>query len=243
MVRAVLFDLGDTLFNLETNDPRRFLEQGVGLAYDELAGNGVALPPRPRYLRKVVRAVGLRYLWSQRRLREIDLLRLIREKHRKWGITLDREAAEQYARTCHQPFRKIFNAAPGVHEMLRRVHAAGYTIGLVSNTFMLSQVMDEDLDAEGLLDYFACRIYSCDVGLMKPHPRIFEAALQRLGVPASETMFVGDLIDVDIKGAKRVGMTTVLKVADGRVPPGRYRPDHVIRRITEVPALLPRCRA
>ena len=242
MVRAVLFDLGDTLFDLETGDPRRFLVQGIGLAYEELARNGVALPPRDKYLRKIVRAVKMAYAWAQVTLREIDLLQLIQDKHRKMGIPLNRDAAERYARTCHEPFRRIFKAAPGVHETLRRVHQAGYRMGLVSNTIMLSKALDEDLEAEGLLGYFGCRVYSCDLGVMKPHPRIFEAALERLGVPASETMFVGDLIEVDIKGAKRVGMTTVLKVADGRLPAGRYRPDHVIRRITEVPALLPRCR-
>ncbi|MCH7814374.1 MAG: HAD-IA family hydrolase, partial [Planctomycetes bacterium] len=163
--------------------------------------------------------------------------------HGRWKVDLERATAERYARACHQPIREVFVAAEGAAGVLERVRQAGYAIGLVSNTFMLSKALDEDLEAAGMLDYFACRVYSADVGVMKPHRRIFETALNGLGVSAAETMFVGDLIDVDVKGAKRLGMTTVLKIADGYVPAGRYRPDHIIRRITELPDLLPRCRA
>jgi len=243
MVRAVLFDLGDTLFDLETKDPLQVLLRGVRLAHAELVREGRAMPPVERYVRRVRRAVQIAYVWSKLTLREIDLLHLIQSRHRKWGIPLDRAAAERYARMCHAPFRDIFRAAPGALETVHRVLDAGYPVGLVSNTFMLSQAMDEDLADAGMLDCFACRVYSADVGWMKPHRRIFETALERLGACPSETMFIGDLINVDIKGAKRLGMTTVLKMSDGCVPSGRYRPDYLIRRITEVPALLPRCRA
>ena len=242
MVRAVLFDLGDTLFDLQTNDPHRYLVQGIRLAHRYLVERGFGPPPAERYLPRILRALRRAYLWSRITLREIQLLDLIVRTHRKMGIELDDASAEQYARQCHQPIRRVFNAAPGAHETVRRVREGGYLVGLVSNTFMISKALEEDLQAAGMLDLFDARVWSCDVGYAKPHPIIFRVALDRLGVTAAETMFVGDLIEVDIKGAKGLGMTTVLKVPDGRLPPGRYRPDHVIRRITEVPALLGHCR-
>ncbi|HUU81994.1 MAG TPA: HAD family hydrolase [Phycisphaerae bacterium] len=242
MVGAVLFDLGDTLFDLQTNDPRRYLEQGTRLAHRYLVERGFGPPPLNKYLPRIVRAVQWAYLRSRITLREIQLIDLIVRTHRKMGIRLDAASAEQYARHCHEPIRRVFKVTPGADETLRRVREAGYAVGLVSNTFMISKVMDEDLRAADLLDLFDVRVWSCDVGYAKPHPIIFRVALERLGVEADRTMFVGDLIDTDVKGAKRLGMTTVLKVSDGRLPPGRYRPDHVIRRITEVPALLRRCR-
>jgi len=243
MVQAVLFDLGDTLFSLKTDDPRRFLLQGVQIAYAGLTERGYELPPLGRYLRRVIRSVEWAYLWSQVTLREIQLLDLILRTHRRMGVSLDRATAEDYARWCHQPIREMFTAAPGAHWTLERVREAGYAIGLVSNTFMISQAMDEDLTRAGVIDYFQARVYSCDVGYAKPSRQVFEVAVSRLGVPAARIMFVGDLINVDIKGAKRLGMATVLITPDGRIPPGRHRPDHIIRRITEVPALLPKCRA
>lgn len=242
MVRAVLFDLGDTLFDLQTSDPRRYLEQGARLAHRYLVDRGLGPPPLAKYLPRIVRAVQWAYLWSRLTLREIRLLDLIVRTHRKMGIELDEPSAEQYARWCHEPIRRVFRATPGALETVQQVRQGGYPTGLVSNTFMISKVMEEDLEEVGMLSLLDVRVWSCDVGYAKPHPVIFRVALDLLGVTAAETMFVGDLIEVDVKGAKRLGMTTVLKVPDGRLPPGRYRPDHVIRKITEVPALLGRCR-
>ncbi len=47
------------------------------------------------------------------------------------------------------------------------------------------------------------------VNKRKPHPEIFQKALEKLGVAAEETVFVGDTVDADVKGAKDLGMKTV----------------------------------
>ncbi|MCH7814348.1 MAG: hypothetical protein IID40_10050, partial [Planctomycetes bacterium] len=159
MLGAVLFDLGDTLFDLNTHDPRRYLAPGVEQAYRDLLDQGYRLPPREQYLKRVFRSMTLAYFWSQLTLREIDLLALIRKTHRRWKVDLDRATAERYARACHQPIREVFVAAEGAAGVLERVRQAGYAIGLVSNTFMLPKALDEDLEAAGMLDYFACRVY------------------------------------------------------------------------------------
>jgi putative hydrolase of the HAD superfamily len=242
MIRAVLFDLGNTLFTLDTTDPRRLLQDGIRSAYGYLADRGFDLPPVDRYVRRVARRLRWAYFRSQLTLREIPLLDLTRRVHRRMGLELDQPTLEQYARCCHRVIHKSFRPAPGVHDALRRIHRAGYRIGLVSNTFMISKVLDEELQAAGLLDVFSARIYSCDVGYLKPHPRIFRAALDALGANAAESMFVGDLLNVDVKGAARLGMTTVLVAPNGRVPAGRHHPDHVVRQVSEVPELLADCR-
>jgi putative hydrolase of the HAD superfamily len=48
------------------------------------------------------------------------------------------------------------------------------------------------------------------VGVYKPHPRIFEEALNDLDSGAEETVFIGESFAIDIEGASRVGMTAVL---------------------------------
>ncbi len=242
MIRAVLFDLGNTLFTLDTTDPRRLLEGGIRSAYAYLAERGFDLPPLDKYARRVARQLRWAYLRSQLTLREIRLLDLTHRVHRRMGLELDQPTLEQYARCCHRVIHESFRPAPGVHDTLRRIHRAGHQIGLVSNTFMISKVLDEELQAAGLLDFFSVRVYSCDVGYLKPHPRIFRAALDALGADAAESMFVGDLVNVDIKGAARLGMTTVLVASNGQAPAGRHQPDHVVREISEVPRLLPGCR-
>ena len=91
---------------------------------------------------------------------------------------------------------------------------------------------------EKLLERFPVRVYSSDVGYMKPHRRIFEAAIEQMGVPAEQMVFVGDRVDKDVRGAARMGMKTILMVRNGHVPRGRVRPDHIVRALSEVPTVL-----
>jgi putative hydrolase of the HAD superfamily len=56
--------------------------------------------------------------------------------------------------------------------------------------------------------WFDAVIISCEVGLSKPDPRIYELCLDRLGLPAPDTLFVDDRAD-NIAGAARVGLRTL----------------------------------
>jgi putative hydrolase of the HAD superfamily len=89
----------------------------------------------------------------------------------------------------------------------------GVRIGLVSNT-------GRDLDAfvrhHGLA---ADAVVSSGAhGKTKPHPTIFQAALERLGVGAEEAVMIGDSIDDDIEGARAVGMRALLLDRANRYP-------------------------
>jgi putative hydrolase of the HAD superfamily len=52
-------------------------------------------------------------------------------------------------------------------------------------------------------------VFSSEIGVRKPRPEIFHAALQRLGVAAEDALFVGDRLGADVRGARAVGMRTV----------------------------------
>jgi putative hydrolase of the HAD superfamily len=52
-------------------------------------------------------------------------------------------------------------------------------------------------------------VFSSELGKRKPHPAIFEAALERLGVDPERALFVGDRRYEDVRGSKELGMTTV----------------------------------
>ncbi len=76
----------------------------------------------------------------------------------------------------------------------------------------------------------------------KPSPLMVEAALERLGRPASECLLVGDSLETDILMGHRAGMTTALVLtgvtrrADLAHPP--VRPDYVLESIAGTPRLL-----
>jgi putative hydrolase of the HAD superfamily len=78
-----------------------------------------------------------------------------------------------------------------------------YDLGIVSNFYGNLDRVCEDL---GIRDLFPCIIDSSCEGVLKPDPRIFQAALDRMGIRPDEAVFVGDNPGRDMEGAKGVGM-------------------------------------
>jgi putative hydrolase of the HAD superfamily len=101
--------------------------------------------------------------------------------------------------------------APGTPEALDRLRGAGLRLGVVSNS---DGRVDEALVAAGLRHRFDVVLDSALVGVEKPDPAIFRAALDALGVAPAEALYVGDLYDVDVVGARRAGMEAVLLQPD-----------------------------
>jgi putative hydrolase of the HAD superfamily len=96
---------------------------------------------------------------------------------------------------------------------LEEVRKAGLRIGLVSNGIRdLSEfVAHHRLDVDAIVD-------SRSHGWVKPHPTIFEAALELLRVRADEAVMVGDSLDEDIEGARALGMRAILIDREERHP-------------------------
>jgi putative hydrolase of the HAD superfamily len=83
----------------------------------------------------------------------------------------------------------------------------GLTLGLISN---VEQDMVQTLTRLGLPAWLKVIVTSQDAGTGKPRPEIFRLALKRGGVKASEAIYVGDQYNVDIVGARGVGMQGIL---------------------------------
>jgi len=106
-----------------------------------------------------------------------------------------------------EDYLKSLELRPCVKKMLREV-SAHYKLGLVSN-FTYAPVIYAGLKKLGINQFFNTVLVSEDVGWRKPHIKIFEEALRRLGVVAEETVYVGDSPLEDINGARTAGMKTV----------------------------------
>lgn len=93
-----------------------------------------------------------------------------------------------------------FEALPGVHEAVARLRALGLSLAVVANW---------DCDLHRILPTLGIAIdvvvTSADAGAAKPDPRIFRAALERLGVPATRALHVGDS-PADEEGAHAAGL-------------------------------------
>ena len=106
-----------------------------------------------------------------------------------------------------------FELYEDVLPVLADLRAQGLKVGLVSNGIrdLSAFVAHHRLDVDVIVD-------SRTHGYVKPHPTIFRAALERLGVPAEETAMVGDSPDEDVEGARALGMHAILVDRDDRHP-------------------------
>ncbi|MGQ9600145.1 MAG: HAD family hydrolase [Anaerolineae bacterium] len=92
---------------------------------------------------------------------------------------------------------------------LMELRSRGYQLGLVTNRED-TQRFTELLDKLGLRSHFDLTLTSGEVGVRKPEAGIFYAALERIGVAAKESVYVGDNYWADVVGARNAGVTPVL---------------------------------
>lgn len=102
-------------------------------------------------------------------------------------------------------------AYPDVLAELPILKNYGLQFGIVTNAFQPMNMRDIELEDTGLMEFFtdACRISAADVGYLKPHIKIFEAALHQLHAKPHEVVFVGDSLQADIAGAQAAGMKAI----------------------------------
>lgn len=119
----------------------------------------------------------------------------------------------------HENFLLYEDALPALDELRR--HAL--RIGLVSN----GQRDLEEFAVHHRLDVDAM-VGSRSHGRVKPHPSIFVAALDSLGVAPGEVAMVGDSYEDDIEGARALGIRAILLDRDGRRPDAADRIDTLL---------------
>lgn len=204
MLRAVLFDYGDTLFHFEYDE--ELLEAGweAGLAAigrDELPHHS---EPAARFRERYVPL-----LWIPDSVDEIEYPGLVRELLESFDVEVSDEELARFLEAEHAAWNPARQLGAQTHALLDSLRDRGLMTALVSNAFDPGWLLRNDLERMGLAERLDLAVFSSEVGKRKPHPSIFEAALGGLGVQPSEAVFVGDSLYHDVGGAGALGMTTV----------------------------------
>ena len=117
-----------------------------------------------------------------------------------------------------------------------------YKLALVTNvlpTTTLERVTEILREAEIPVELFDVLVVSSEVGVSRPHPRIFQIVLEKMNVKPEEAIMIGNTISTDIFGGNRVGMKTVLIQPNEEYERSEYEiPDHTIHSLKELLELL-----
>jgi putative hydrolase of the HAD superfamily len=204
VLRAVLFDWGDTLFHFAYDEA--LLEAGWeagldALGRDELPGHDeTASRFRERYMP---------LLFVPGALEEVEYPGMVRELLESFGVEVSDDELDRFLAAEHAAWEPARLVGAHTHALLDSLRERGLATGLVSNAFDPGWLLHEDLARMGLAERLDAAVFSSEVGKRKPHPAIFEEALGRLGVPPGDALFVGDRRLEDVQGAKELGITTV----------------------------------
>jgi putative hydrolase of the HAD superfamily len=212
MVETVIFDLGGTLIeyagsyatwpDLET--------PGFLAAYDYLGQRGYRLPEFSQFqaagfaLLPVMWRAAIRH---EQNLRVIDLLGATLKQVGVTAVTTAdlSKAARKYGAAIQAQAWLMAQAV----ETLAQLKAAGYKVGLVSNTMFPGDLHTADLTRFGLIAHFDALVFSADVNKWKPNADPFRHVLELLGARAETAVYIGDDPASDVAGGRAAGMYTI----------------------------------
>ena len=179
MIKAVIFDFGGVLMRTVNPLPRREMEQRFGLPP---GGASEAVFGSPR--------------WDDVQIGRISSAEFWADVGQRLG--LDAESLAE--------FRQTFWAGDRLDEelvsLIRHLRGEGYRTALLSNA---PDDLPQLVEQMGITNAFDVVVISGCEGLMKPDSAIFELTLERLGVPAEETVFADDA-RMNVTAARQVGL-------------------------------------
>jgi HAD superfamily hydrolase (TIGR01549 family) len=141
-----------------------------------------------------------------------------------WGIALeqigfvyDRETVEKLCRLQIGFVNARWRLQDFAVPLLKKLRLKGIPMAIVSNVTGPADLFEGFLSSRGIRGYFQWCIWSAELGIRKPHRKIFDAALRNLKLsPSEKIVMIGDDEIADIAGANDLGLTTVKIVSDSK---------------------------
>lgn len=238
---AVLFDVGETLWHSERAiAPREFRRLAAGRCAAFLAGLGFESASPEHVARRVWDAVtGAAERARATDLVEPDYVAIVRKAVAAEGLALGDDETSRLLDAIYVSGTEAGKAAyPEAAPVLLELRRRGFRLAVVTNRAFGGERFRADLRETGLDVAWDAMAVSVEVGYLKPHPRMFHAALDALALSASEALMVGNSLIEDIAGAQRLGMCAAWRRcepdAEGVVPD--YTLDSLEELLT-IPAL------
>ena len=229
-IEAITFDFADTLFPHRPRELVRIQEQTVEFLRPHL--------PVPflfaDFERKFLEVRGQQFAENRDSLRENDFRARFAAtiRHVVPGFEPPTALIDGCIDAYADGFVEVMTMPSFLPDLFARL-AERYRLCVISN-YPISAPITRTLERDGLMPYLSGVVVSCDLGVIKPHPLLFQTALKALGDPlASRVVHVGDDWDADVLGAGRAGLHTVY-TRQWRDHPDRHYGEGDLRPLAEI---------
>lgn len=237
-IKAILFDLGDTLLNFGPINTLGLLKEAGYRSYSFLRQTNQPVGGYTYYLWYNFIGLRLNYFISGITGNDFNSLDVLKKYGKRKGFDLSEEQWEHVNWLWYEPLCEKASVEDDLVGTLEKLKALGLKLGIISNTFVNGTTLDRHLSEVGVLDFFPMRLYSYSFSRRKPHQSIFLEASRKLEVDPCNIMYVGDRVDNDVKGCRNAGMFPVLKKAytneNKQVPEGTV----TIETISQLPDIV-----
>ena len=142
----------------------------------------------------------------------------------------DETEVQTFGDHIREVFQPVSELTPGAREVLTTLRERDLTLGVLSNR---SKPFGDELEKLDIAGFFDFTLAAGEVGVWKPRPEIFQAALERAGVGPDAAIYIGDNYYADIVGAREADMAAIL--VDWR----RVFTDVPATRVERLDAILP----
>lgn len=225
MIRNVLFDLDDTLFDFHKAEKialtKTLVHFGIDPTEETLA------------LYSTINATH----WKRLELGEISREEVKVGRYRELFETIGVECDPVKATAYYESMLAIGHYfMPGAPELLEELYRK-YRLYIVSNG--TAKVQEGRIGSSGIAKYMDGIFISQILGANKPDKQFFDICFAEIpDFSLSETVIIGDSLSSDIKGGINAGITTVWFNPQGIENDSDIKPDYTIKELSEVPGLL-----
>jgi putative hydrolase of the HAD superfamily len=192
MIKAVIFDLDGTLLNRDES-----VKQFITHQYERLH-KWLCHIPKETYITRFIELDQRGYVWKDQVYQQ-----LVAELHIA-GINW-RYLLQDYIHL----FKDHCAPFPNLHKMLEELHSHNISLGMITNG--KGQFQMNNIKALGIKEYFDVILISEWEGIKKPDSQLFRRALKQLNVLPTESIYMGDHPENDVKASQRVGMIGIWK--------------------------------
>lgn len=220
-ITDVFFDLDHTLWDFDRNS---------ALAFERVFSSHKISVVLPDFL-KIYEPINFDYwkLYREDRVSKQELRRgRFRDAFVPFGIKYTEDELDALATSYIDELLKDNHLLEGASEILEYL-ALRYRLHIITNGF--AEVQSLKLENSGISHYFKTVTTSEEVGLKKPHPRVFETALNKANTHPPASIMIGDTFEADIMGAENIGMHSIFYNYRNDLVPSHYK---VVTRLMDI---------